>query len=162
MPTHETMASAADPSLEHLRKQVRTHKLCYELSLEQAVDEGKVKAVGFEIDLYATHDHPAYPPMPGCSECVPVLAALQEVLDFVLPERTERTSSTVHTAGGFSSSAARHHRLDIKATVLIDHLGDVLAPIDPCEQSCRDKMLARLQQLGACEKRWVEPEGHSG
>jgi len=99
--------------------------------------------------------------MPGCDECVPVLAALQEVLQFVLPERTERTSPTIHVTNGFHFSPTRHNRLDIKATVLIDHLGDLLAPIDACEVSCRDKMLARLKEVEACEKRWVDSPGAS-
>ena len=59
---------AQDPeaTIGRLRNLVEKHSVCYEVRSEEQVVDGKIMKVGFELQLYGTHDHGETRLTPGC------------------------------------------------------------------------------------------------
>lgn len=144
------------PRIEQLRDLVRTYRVCYEASPEYSAYTGKIKAVGFDVELYATHHDLPKAPTAGCPECAPLERALREIADFVLPKERRPSRYEVHGSRGIEYSARRGKRPDIKLTIIVEHSEGINDPIDACEIRCRDEIVANLKALHASEGQWRE------
>ncbi len=143
---------------EELRELVQAHRVCFECSTDLSAYTGEVKPVGFVVLVFATDEDPADEPSPGCELCVPVEAALDKVVKYVLPDEKDRsTLFDVSFSHAISYDKKRHARPDRTAMIEILHRNGANEPIDACERRCRDEIVGRLKGLGACERTWHEP-----
>ena len=145
-------------TLDILGKLVPRYHVCYRVSRNLAVVHGELRAVGFTIELAATHDHPKDPPFAGCDECVPVARALHDILIGVIPTDFRPSQFEAHDSPltlHFPSAHAK--RPELTASVQILHRDGAHRAIDDCETSCRDQIVARLKAIGASEGSWREP-----
>lgn len=154
----ELSAAAQAPVLPHLSDLVRRYQVYYDVSPDRAVVDGELRAVGFTVELAATHDHPKHEPFAGCDECAPVVAALREILAAVVPSGPRASYFVVHESRvSHRYSSARGNRPEMTASVEIVHRDGANLPIDECEESCRDGIVARLKAIGASEGAWRQP-----
>lgn len=141
--------------IERLRRLVRRHEVCWETRPENAVVGGHILAVGFVVEVSATHHQPHRTPVAGCAECSEPLLALQQILAFALPQGEHASVYEGRVRWGtLQFSPRRHNRPEVVGSLAILHGSGPNRPIDACERSCRDEIVARLKGLGACEGAW--------
>ena len=134
-----------------LRELVRAHAMHWHLTVEKAVVAGELRPIGLALSLSAVHHRPAQTPLPGCSECAPVVNALERVIDAVLPNDHRRSTYDVDIPTA-ELEYPRGRRPEITATITILHgSDDINAPIDSCETRCANDIIAKLKALGAHE-----------
>jgi hypothetical protein len=156
MSTHEPVATESDDG--ELRELVRRYRMVWGSHPELAVRDRALVPIGFDVELSATYDHPAHPPMPGCPECAPVLEALRRVAYAALPRGEHASWYEVHVSNAMGFDPRHGRRPELTATIAIMHRGDVSGgPPDDCQRACLDETRARLVALGAQEGRWAEP-----
>ena len=149
----ETLSATIDTDLQAL---VQRHQVCFEAYAIWHVPRGGGKvAIGYELDLIGTHDHPEHPPKPGCDECRPVREALMLIARSILPadDRPSRYAiAPFDTAIHFSPR--RKMRKDVVLAIDIVHRGAFDGPIDECETRCLREMKEKLKELGARPDQW--------
>jgi hypothetical protein len=154
----QEMPSSAAPGeadVERLRALVHRHEVCWETRPENAVVGGRIQPVGFLVEVSATHHEPHRTPVAGCAECSEPLLALQQILAFALPQGEHASIYEARVRWGtLQFSPRRGNRPEVVGSLAILHGSGANRPIDPCETSCRDEIVARLKQLGACEGAW--------
>jgi hypothetical protein len=142
-----------------LKQLVVRHKVCWEVVPIWHVPPGggQVK-IGFEVDLYGTHDHPEQPPLPGCHECHAVFSDLRRIATAVLPpsDRPSRYDIEPYDAS-IAFSPRRHMRKDVVLAIEIVHRDHFDRDIDDCETHCLRDIESALRALGACPGAWSPP-----
>lgn len=109
-----------------------------------------MRPVGFDLELYGTHDEPSRYPSPGCDECVDVYESLRRIARAIMPapDRESRYELAV-----FDQALHYAEKLDMRAevriTISILHKEDYGHPVDSCEVTCLHDMEMRLRSLGA-------------
>ena len=135
---------------------VQTHQVCFESYPIWHVPRGGGKvAIGYELDLIGTFDHPEHPPKPGCDECRPVREALMLIARSILPSDDRPSRYAIEpfdTAIHFSPR--RKMRKDVMLAIDIVHRGAFDGPIDACETRCLREMKEKLKELGARPEHW--------
>ena len=150
-----TEALATDTS-DEIKDLVQRHKVCFESYPIWHVPPGGGKvAIGYELDLIGTHDHPQHPPGPGCSECTPVRRALLAIAAVILPpsDRLSRYAIEPFTTA-ISFSPRRKMRKDVTLAIDIMHRERFDRPADECEARCLREMKKKLKELGARPDHW--------
>lgn len=139
-----------------LRRWIRDHKICWELSpLVEMPDHQKVQ-VGYELRLFARHTA-GVKADPGCHECVDLFEKLRAIAMSVLPREVRPTTYDVE-----SFDASWHLRPEtqwtpeVQLVLRIVHRGGYFRPADPCESRCAKEIQDRLRELGAQEKVWTD------
>ena len=152
-------AAVAADDVAVLKQLVVRHKVCWEVVPIWNVPRGggQVK-IGFEVDLFGTHDHPKEPPLPGCEECHTVFSDLRRIASAVLPP-SDRPSR--YAIGPYEASIAlsphRHMRKDVVLAIEIVHRDRFDRDIDDCETRCLHDIETALRALGACSGVWSPP-----
>lgn len=146
----QSTSPAAEP--DALGELVRQHRMRWRASREEAVIGGEIRAIGLKLELSAIHAHLLHAPMPGCSECRPVIAALERVIDAVLPKEHRRSHYEVVIPVAKLEYPSTGQP-EITATVTVLHNENVNDPIDECENRCLVEVIAKLRALGASEGR---------
>jgi len=87
-------AVVAADDIAVLKQLVVRHKVCWEVVPIWHVPLGgrKVK-IGFEVELFGTHDHPKHSPAPGCEECHTIFSDVRRIATAVLPH--ERSTQPI-------------------------------------------------------------------
>lgn len=148
-PTQETSGEQE----AHLRELAHRHSVRFEVLPESQVYEHRIVRVGFDLQLYGLHVHPDGV-MPGCSECVDVYSALQQIAEWILP--TEERASGYEIEGfdrALHMAPDVKDRDEVRLEVKIVHRHDFFAPIDDCEKQCLSEMKEKLRRLGVREGR---------
>lgn len=144
------MAADSEAAVERLRSLVEKHSVHFEARPEEQLVDGKIVKIGFELQLYATHDHGETRLTPGCERCVQTFADLREIAEWIMP-REQRPSQ--YEIEPFDSalhlSPARKLRGEVVLTMKIVHRHGFFQPIDECEQRCLAEMKKKLAELGA-------------
>lgn len=139
--------------IESLRRLVEKYRLCWSKSPEHAVGGGELRAIGWNLELCATHGETACEPTPGCPACPPVVAALDRVVGFVLPTDPRHSHYEVHNnPARIQYSHAHPGVAEMTAVITILHNEGVNEPIDACEDRCLAEMMSKLRDLGARER----------
>ena len=152
------MSAAETLSIDdsELKALVQRHQVCFESYPIWNVPLGGGKvAIGYELDLIGTHDHPQYPASPGCEECKPVRRALLAIATAILPpsDRVSRYAmEPFETAIHFSPR--RKMRKDVILVIDIMHRDQFDLPVDECEMRCLREMKEKLKTLGARPDQW--------
>ena len=143
------------PELTRLRELVRHHQVCWESRPERAVVGETLLAVGFVVEIAATHDHPPHEPLSGCAECAVPLRALEAIVAFVLPQGLRDSVCDVQVHWGRLQYARRRgNRPEVTATIQVLHGDGANRAVDPCEERCLHEITATLKELGATEGTW--------
>lgn len=149
-------APAAVINESDLKTLVQRHQVCYESYPIWHVPPGGGKvAIGYELDLIGTHDHPQHPASPGCDECKPVRRALLTIANAILPpiDRASQYALAPFDAS-IHFSPRRKMRKDIVAVIDITHRDQFDRLVDECEMRCLREMKEKLKALGARAERW--------
>jgi hypothetical protein len=133
-----------------LQQLVEKHEIRWQTAREEAVVDGEIRTIGLRLELSALHSHPEHPPVAGCSECKPVVHALERVIDAVLPKEHRRSHYEVSVPPAMLNYTTSG-RPEITATITILHNEGINDPVDPCETQCHAEMTAKLKALGARE-----------
>ena len=144
---------------KELKELVLHHQVCWEvLPIWHIPRPGERVKIGFEVDLYGTHDHPQQPPLPGCEECHVVFADLRRIAAAVLPP-SDRDSRYVIEPYDPSLTFSPHRKMrkDVSVAIDIVHRGPFDQAIDPCEARCLSDIEGALRALGACPGAWSPP-----
>lgn len=116
--------------------------------------------IGFEVDLFGTHDHPKQQPTPGCDECHEVFTDLHRIATAVLPPSDRESRYVIEPYDvSISFSPRRTMRKDVSVAIDIIHRGPFDQAIDPCEVHCLHDIEGALRALGACPSAWTS--GHA-
>ncbi len=146
----ETMVEpGAEALIGRLRNVVDRHSVRYEVWPAEELVNGKVVKVGFELQLYGTHEHGETRLTPGCERCVQTFQDLREIADWIMPKEERASRYEVepyHSA--LSLSPTRGLRAEVVLTVKIVHRHGFFQPIDDCEQRCLAEMRTKLVELG--------------
>ena len=139
--------------MEHL---VQRFRVCWEVNREQAVVDGNLRDIGFDLDLYGTHEPGTDHVTPGCEHCHRVQSALRQIAEWILP-REERPSTYEISVENQSLiySPRRRNRPEVRVTIRILHRSGFEQPIDDCELRCLADMKQALIDIGACKSAWA-------
>jgi hypothetical protein len=155
---HADDGPASDAGLHELgrlRELVRVHEICWETRPEYVAGDDAPQPVGYVVEISATHAEPHASPLAGCPLCRERLAAIEEVIAFVLPRDRRDSIYDVHVqSGSLRYDRRRGNRPEVVATILIEHGEGADRPIDDCERRCLHDIVSRLKQVGACEGEW--------
>lgn len=146
----------ASHDLEALKRLVQHHQICWEsYPLTMAVAGGGLRHVGYELELFGTHDHPRGPVTPGCIECHVVHRALLEVARWIIPLDRRPTRHEIEPFEvSLCFSPKRKFRKDVRLTIQLVHRDGFDQPIDECEIRCLKEMKERLKEIGVRPERW--------
>lgn len=80
---------AQDPeaTIGRLGDLVERHSVCFEVRLEEQVAHGKITKIGFELQLFGTHDHRETRLTPGCERCLQTFADLRQMAEWIMLSR---------------------------------------------------------------------------
>lgn len=144
------MAQDSETTVERLKSLVEKHSVCCEVRPEEQLVGGKIVKIGFDLELYGTHDHGETRLTPRCEHCVQTFADLREIAEWIMP-RDERPSryEIEPFDGALRLSPKRKLRGEVVLTMKIVHRHRFFQPIDDCEQRCLAEMKKKLAELGA-------------
>lgn len=153
----DTAAETLESSV--LKQLVVHHKVCWEVApIWHVTPGGRRVKIGFEVDLFGTHDHPKQPPSPGCEECHRVFSDLRRIASAVLPPSDRPSGYIIRPYdASIALSSRRHMRKDVVLTIEIVHRDQFDRDLDECETRCLHDIESALQALGACSGDWSSP-----
>lgn len=151
-----TVAEVLSTEVFNLKDLVRRHKVCFEsYPIWHVPRNGGRIAVGYELDLIGTHDHPQHAPASGCAECSPVYRALLHIAKAILPPNDRASRYAIQPFDvAIHFSPRRKWRRDVVLAIDIMHRDQFDRPIDECETHCLREMTSKLKELGARPGRW--------
>jgi len=144
--------------IKALKEVIRKHTVRYEVWPHFEISEGQRVMVGFDIELYGTHDHGATRLSPGCDLCTETHDDLQRLAEYILP-KDQRPSQYEIPPFDQSLHASRGGTFEVVALIPIEHRHGFFDPIDACEERCLNEMLEKLAELGVPGRR--PAMGHS-
>ncbi len=148
-----------DPFATHdteLKDLVQRHKVCFEsYPIWHVPAAGGRIAIGYELDLIGTHDHPAHPPAAGCIECRPVFQALTTLAHGIMPPNGRASRYAIEPYDvALHFSPRRKMRKDVIVAIDIVHRQQFDRSVDECEIHCLAEMKEKLKALGAKPFQW--------
>jgi len=146
-----------DATIRELRQIIAKHTVRYEVWPHYEVTEGKRVVVGFDLELYGTHDHGNTRLSPGCHLCAETFADLRRVAQWILPKE-ERPSQYDIPPFDQSLHASASGRFEVAVPIRIEHRHGHFGPVDDCEERCLKEMQEKLAELGVSTGR----RGRSG
>lgn len=151
------MTATAELTPQELCSLVERYRVCWEVWPESIWADGHRRQVGFQLELYGTHEPGVERVSPGCPACQRLYAALRAIAEWILPK--ERRPST-YKIGPYDQalrySPARRNRPDVTVAIKIIHREGFESPVDACEVRCLTEMQERLRELGALERQWIQ------
>jgi hypothetical protein len=150
MPNWTAVSAAAMASAQELDlgSWVRSNHVSWEARPLKASDHGTVRAVGYEVTLYA----PVPDLAPGCAICLDAFSRLRAVAMQVLPDASDRlTVCRVRPFDGALHLRAGPRGVEpsVQLEVEVQHKTSYLADIDECEARCGREIQESLRRLGA-------------
>jgi hypothetical protein len=140
-----------------LRDLVPRYRVCWEVWPENAMVDGKVRQIGFELELSGTHPPEVKNFNPGCHYCQEVFGALLRIAKHILPPNSGQPSeyNIDPYEQRISYSQKRGSRPDVSLKIHIVHRQGFRA-VDDCEQRCLGEMERRLATLGVPQGGWTQ------
>lgn len=141
--------------LDRLRTIVRDFRIHWRVSPEYVYVGDERRHVGFNLELGAAHRDPHERVAPGCPKCIPLKAALTDVIQFILPREERDSVYEVHVAAQRLTYPSGHPNApEVIAEIQILHRSEFQRPVDACEERCLAEMTAALKDLGSPEGPW--------
>lgn len=150
------MTPTTEISVPQLRELVTRYRVCWEVWPECIWAEQKRRQIGYQLELYGTHEPGFEHATPVCQACQRLYVALRAMAEWILPK--EKRPST-YEIGAYDQaihySPTRRNRPDVTLRIRIIHRHGFGDPVDACEVRCLTEMQERLRELGAQERQWV-------
>ncbi len=149
--------SSRQEMLQKLRDLVQRHTVVYEVltheEIVRVMSEGQPASkrvkVGFDLDLYGTHDHGHTRLAPSCEHCLETFRDLQQIAEWVTsPAEPSCVSEIEAFDRALHESARRGHRFEVGLNIRIRHQHGWDQPIDEEEERCLHQIEAKLAELG--------------
>jgi hypothetical protein len=123
------------------------HTVRYQVWPHYELRDGTRVMIGFDLELYGTHDHGTTGLSPGCHLCQETFADLERIAKFILP-KDERPSQ--YDIPPFDPSLHRSAKgtFEVVLPIRIEHRQNFSDPIDSCEKRCLKEMQDSLAELG--------------
>ena len=146
----QEMTSSSQADLAPLRAIVNRYQVFWGIAPKLLPESMNGNRIGFEIELWGTHDHPADAGKGECFECGRMLDLLEGIAKWIAPRQCEsRTTSgdaidtrtTRHKRNGFGSK--------ISVTLEVLCRNGHLAVSSQCDAGCLFGMKEKLIALGA-------------
>lgn len=132
---------------KELKEIIVKHTVRYHVWPHYEFHAGKRVMVGFDLELYGTHDHGKTKLSPGCHLCRETFADLERIAQWILP-KGERPSRYDIPPFDPSLHSSPKGNFEVVLPIRIEHRENVFDPIDSCEERCLKEMLGRLAELG--------------
>ncbi len=146
---HPSPQGKADNIVEELRAIAERRTVCYEVYPEYVVGKDRPVAVGYNLELYGTHDHGHSHLTPGCIHCRNTFEDLQRIAEWITPkEQRDSQYRIVPYEPSLHGSAKRRFRPEVRLALQIQHRQNFAEPIDDCERRCLQEMQDNLATLG--------------
>ena len=134
---------------EELEQLVKKHTVCYEVFPDSLIVEGEPRKVGFELELFGTHDYGASRLTPGCDLCVHTFADLRRIAEWIIPREPHDSKYEIQPFDrALHESAKRKLRPEVALSIMIEHRHNFYEPVDDCETRCLHEMEQKLRELG--------------
>ncbi|HEX2917610.1 MAG TPA: hypothetical protein VHN81_03775 [Edaphobacter sp.] len=134
-------------AVAELKQLIERHAVRYELWPHYEIADGKRVIVGFDLELYGTHDHGETRLSPGCRHCSETFADLRRVAEWILPKE-RRPSQYEFAPFDRSLNASAGGRFEVVLPIRIGHRHGFFDPVDDCEERCLKEMQQKLAELG--------------
>jgi hypothetical protein len=130
-----------------LQEIIAKHTVHYRVWPRYEMWEGKKGIIGFDLELYGTHDHGKTGMSPGCELCVSTFADLQRLAESILPKDRRLSQYDIPP---FDQSLHRSPKgvYEVVLPIRIEHRHNHFDPVDSCEELCLKEMEDRLAELG--------------
>lgn len=138
-----------------LRDLVRRHNVCFDsYPIWHVPHEGAKVAIGYELDLTGTFDHPQHPPIPGCEECRTIQETLVTIANAIVPQNVRASRSEVGSYGiAIHFSPRRQTRDGVVVSIDVVHRDRTDRAPDIRDMRCIREMEEKLTRLGARTER---------
>lgn len=144
--------------VERLKELVEKHQVCYEVWPETLLVNGQRVKVGFELQLYGSHQHGKTEFSPGCRLCVETFEDLRQIAERIMPKEERLSLYEIEPYDrSLHLEPKRKFRPEVALTMKILHRHGFDQPVDQCEERCLKEMKEKLEQLGVRQGEW-----HSG
>jgi hypothetical protein len=138
-----------------LSEKVRRFQVCWEILPELAGTSHERRPIGFNVELYGTHDRPDTTPTAGCRHCLPVLHALLELAEFIVPDPWRDSLEAIRARSGLEYATERAGRPDVVVVVTVLPRSIVERELEASVLAgCRRDVEKRLMDVGAAERSW--------
>ena len=145
-------------STEQLRQLIEKHTVCYEVYPDTVIVSGQQRKVGFELELFGTHDHGSSTLTPGCPVCVNTFSDLRRIAEWIIPkERRDSQYEVLPFDRALHETASRKLAPEVALSIMIEHRHNFFEPTNDCEKRCLLEMEQKLRELGVRRGRYVAP-----
>jgi hypothetical protein len=103
--------------------------------------------VGFDLELYGTHEHGKTRLFPGCHLCEETYADLRHLAESILPSE-QRPSMYEIPPFDASLHESAEGVFEVLTAIRIEHRHGFFDPVDVCEERCLKEMCQKLTDLG--------------
>lgn len=138
---------------QELRQIIDKHTVHYKVLPHYEIDDGKRVMVGYDLELYGSHDHGNTRSSPGCHLCTETYADLRRVAEWILPKEQRPSQYDIQPFDA-SLHASGSGPLEVVLPIRIEHRHDFFGPVDNCEQRCLKEMQEKLAELGVSSGRF--------
>jgi hypothetical protein len=134
-------------TVTRVRQIIAKHTVRYEVWPHYEIAMGKRVVVGFDLELYGTHDHGKTRLIPGCPLCQETYADLRLLAESVLPKEDRPSKYDIPP---FDSSLRESASgvFEVLVAIRIEHRHGFFDPVDACEERCLKEMCEKLTELG--------------
>ena len=139
-------------AIPELKDIIRKHTVRYEVWPHFEISEAKRVIVGFDLELYGTHDHGATSLSPGCHLCTETYSDLHRVAEWILPKE-QRPSQYEIPPFDQSLHASAGGPFEVVVQIRIEHRHGFFDQVDACEERCLNEMREKLAELGVSSGR---------
>src|SRR5262249_5652554 len=142
-------------TISQLKELVDLHCACYEVWPEfLMVGRQKVK-VGFDLELFGTHEHGTSWLEPGCALCVRTFEDLCRIAEWIMPKERRASRYQIDPYDhALRESPRRVFRVEVLLTMKTLHRHGFDQPVDECEERCLKEIRGKLAILGVPEGEW--------
>jgi hypothetical protein len=144
------MNDSSSSNGEHLRTLVERYRVLWSILPKQLPEIMCGHRIGFEIELWGTHNHPSDAWGGECSDCSKAVEALNEIATHIAPAHCPfrtRGGNPVDTRAKSSPRSGFGRRMRLGVEVVCRN--GYQAIDSPCDSACLGAMRERLIELGA-------------
>ena len=133
---------------EELKQLIEKHTVCYDVFPDYLLVGDERRKVGFELELFGTHDHGNSSLTPGCELCVHTFADLRRIAEWLLPLDPRDSKYEIRPFDAALHETPKRKRWEVALSIMIEHRHDFSEEINDCETRCLQEMEKKLMGLG--------------
>ena len=134
-------------TVKELKQIIEKQTVRYEVWPHYEIVKGDRVIVGFDLELYGTHEQGKTSLSPGCGLCEETYAGLRHLAESILPSE-QRPSTYEIPPFDASLHESAGGVFEVVAAIRIEHRHGFFDPVDACEERCLKEMCQKLTDLG--------------